>query len=231
MPKQKKVKPVVAALISLNLWHSMPGVVLAQSVSTNTSGSSTQTPALIDNSAAANVSNLTVDSKHAVAVDFGKLGASGLKLSGLLSNSGVIYAFSSNPDVKVANIHAANITNNAGALFTSIIPTSGISGLNLNLSNLVPLSLAFSATQSFVNAGTICKPVGDCKSNHEHRHHDSDAKHQHSCTDKHSQHRAHRFANGQHHCDDGFVEQCQCNNASHRRSNQHTRYARRQFEH
>jgi hypothetical protein len=100
--------------------------------------------------------HLNVASNQAVAIDFGQLGSQGLSLTGNLTNSGTIFAFTSDPNITVANFLGQNITNNFGGLITSIMPTGGLTGISINpafLSNR--LSLSFTAQNNFANYGQI----------------------------------------------------------------------------
>lgn len=65
---------------------------------------------------------LNVGANQTVAIDFGLLGSQGLVLSGDLTNAGTVFAFTSDPNITVANFTAPNITNQTGALITSIMP-------------------------------------------------------------------------------------------------------------
>ena len=100
--------------------------------------------------------HLNVGSNQAIAIDFGQLGSQGLSLTGNLTNSGTIFAFTSDPNVTVAQFLGQNITNNFGGLITSIMPSGGLAGININpafLSNR--LSLSFTAINNFANYGQI----------------------------------------------------------------------------
>lgn len=75
-----------------------------------------------------------------------------LNLAGNLTNAGMIYALSTNPDITNFTIAAANIFNQPGAVLSSFIPAgispgfdNAITGLNLNLI----------AVNDIVNAGSI----------------------------------------------------------------------------
>ncbi|HEY9789603.1 MAG TPA: hypothetical protein V6D22_04335, partial [Candidatus Obscuribacterales bacterium] len=78
---------------------------------------------------------------------------SAMNLTGDLTNSGNFYAVSTNLATSTAAISALDLTNNRGALLTSIMPTgalaSAFSGLNPNL------SLSLTVANKFTNHGTI----------------------------------------------------------------------------
>lgn len=95
-------------------------------------------------------SSLSVANGATAVIDFGQ--SANLTFTGNISNSGSIYAVSSNPTVHTATLSGFNITNNAGALMTTVLPTGGIAGL----SNLVPnLNLSLTAVNNISNYGAI----------------------------------------------------------------------------
>jgi len=96
------------------------------------------------------VSSLVVPRGVTAIDDFARTGT--LILSGDLTNAGTFYAVSSSPAVTTASISAANIVNQQGAVFTSVLPKSGLPGMS-NLSN--SLSLSMQASNNIVNAGTL----------------------------------------------------------------------------
>lgn len=84
--------------------------------------------------------------------DFGTTAA--LNLSGTLSNSGTLLAFSSNPLVSTASITAHNVFNASGALISSVSGAS--SSLNLNIfasNNIVNLGAISSSGNLSLTAG------------------------------------------------------------------------------
>ena len=85
-----------------------------------------------------------------MVIDFGNVAA--LNIPGNLVNAGRLYAVSSNPQTTTAIFNAANIHNQQGALFSSILPAGGIAGVTAGVSNL---SLVLNAIGNIVNAGTI----------------------------------------------------------------------------
>lgn len=85
-----------------------------------------------------------------IGVSDAALGA--INLSGNLSNSGTLYAISSNSNITSAVFSANNILNNQGALFSSMLPTTGLSGYTSVVSNL---SLTLNAINDIINAGMI----------------------------------------------------------------------------
>ncbi len=75
-----------------------------------------------------------------------------LKLTGNLTNAGTFLAVSTSPFYSSASIIAKNIFNQAGALLTSVVPPTRLSGLN---NALTTLNLQLTATNDIVNAGII----------------------------------------------------------------------------
>ena len=75
-----------------------------------------------------------------------------VSLSGILNNSGKLFAVSSDPSVSTANFAATNIYNNRGALLTSVPSGSGFMGTRFTGNDL---SLSLTAVNDVVNAGTI----------------------------------------------------------------------------
>lgn len=78
--------------------------------------------------------------------------APSITLSGNLTNSGTIYALSTDAAVTTATFNATNIFNQPGALFTSILPTQGLAGFASAISGL---NLSLSAVNDIVNNGVI----------------------------------------------------------------------------
>jgi adhesin HecA-like repeat protein len=93
---------------------------------------------------------LTISEGATAVIDFGK--ASHLTLAGDLVNGGNLFIGSSNPDITAAQLTAANITNQRGALLTSVLPAGGVAGFAGALANL---DLVLSAVQNILNRGTI----------------------------------------------------------------------------
>jgi len=97
-----------------------------------------------------NLSYIKVPHGVAVVGDFSN--GSALAVGGSFNNGGTFYAVSSNPAVSNAVVSAQNITNGAGGLITTVLPSSGLS----NFANALPnLSLSLIATNLLRNAGTI----------------------------------------------------------------------------
>jgi len=119
--------------------------LVLSSSGTATGGSFQLTPGLSQS-----ISTLVIP-KGVTAVDnFASNG--NLNLSGNLTNDGRFYAVSSSPSVSTASITATNIFNEQGAVFTSVLPKSGLPAMSNLLSNL---NLSFNASNSFVNSGTV----------------------------------------------------------------------------
>ncbi len=96
-----------------------------------------------------NASSLKVAAGATAVIDFSAY--SNLSLAGDITNSGSIFAFSSNPNVSGANFGANNIFNIQGGLFSTVLPTTLTGGLNA----LPQFNLSLSAINQIVNAGTI----------------------------------------------------------------------------
>lgn len=94
------------------------------------------------------VTSVVVPSNVTMMRDFGVSGA--LNLAGNLTNSGVLQAISTNPQTTTAVINANNITNNAGALITSMLPIA-VSSIPM----VRNLSINMTALNNIVNAGVI----------------------------------------------------------------------------
>ncbi len=76
-----------------------------------------------------------------------------LTINGNLTNSGKIYALSSNPQISSGVINITNLFNHSGASISSIVPAGGIPGLSGVFSSLT--NLTFNAQTSFRNEGII----------------------------------------------------------------------------
>src|SRR5262249_16042950 len=72
--------------------------------------------------------------------------------SGDITNAGYFYAFTSNSLVSSAQINSINLLNQSGALLTSVLPQSGLPGVN---AAAVPLNLSIAAQNNVGNLGTI----------------------------------------------------------------------------
>ncbi len=100
--------------------------------------------------------SLNIERDQALAIDFAQFGPNGLALSGDINNSGTIFAYTSDPNVTVAQFSAQNISNNSGGLITSLMPAGGLNGITINPIYLAhSLSLSFAAVNNFTNYGTI----------------------------------------------------------------------------
>lgn len=97
-----------------------------------------------------NLSALSVPGNVTAIHDFG--GNANLNLTGNLVNSGTFYAVSTNPGVTTANIGANGITNNVGALLSSVLPQGGLAGFS---NAIAQLNLNLTAITSILNNGTI----------------------------------------------------------------------------
>ncbi|MBY0547624.1 MAG: beta-propeller fold lactonase family protein [Candidatus Obscuribacterales bacterium] len=92
--------------------------------------------------------DLVVPANVTLLRDFGTAGT--LSLAGTLSNSGNVFAFSSNQLTTTASIAASQILNQQGAVLSSVLPAS-FAGLQ----NVNSLNLNLVAVNSIVNAGVI----------------------------------------------------------------------------
>lgn len=117
-----------------------PAAITPQVVSVSSSSTTTQTPQ----------SNVSISSgtTHVIDVSNGPVH----RLTGNLTNLGVLYIISTNPNVSAAVISARNIFNGPGATISSVLPAGGILGYESAIPNL---SLTLTAIQSIVNRGTI----------------------------------------------------------------------------
>ncbi len=121
-----------------------------QTILLGSGGAATGGSVVLSQVASGSITGLNIPHGLTAIQDFGQ--AASLNISGNFTNSGNFYAVSSNQAVTVANILAANISNNAGALLTTVLPSTGLSGF----SNLVAnLGLNLSATNALINSGTI----------------------------------------------------------------------------
>lgn len=105
---------------------------------------------IIDAKTISGSDSLSVSKGATAVIDFGQ--ASNLNITGNIQNYGSIYAVSSNPTVHTAALTGYNITNNTGALMSTVLPAGGFAGLN----NLVPnLNLSLAAVNNITNYGSI----------------------------------------------------------------------------
>lgn len=115
-------------------------------------GSEAVTPThVIDAATYSGTGDVHVEAGQNVVIDFSNA-PGGLFLSGNLINNGNLYAISTLTTQNSASFFATNIVNNAGALFTTILPSGGISGFGSAISNL---SLNLTATNNVSNYGSI----------------------------------------------------------------------------
>lgn len=96
------------------------------------------------------VSSLVVPAGVTAIKDFGANSA--LSLVGNLTNSGNIFATSTNAAVTTGTISAANIFNQSGASISSVLPAVGLPGITSAVANL---NLQVSALNNIINSGTI----------------------------------------------------------------------------
>ena len=96
------------------------------------------------------LSSLVIPSGLKVLRDFN--GSSTLSITGSLLNSGSFYAVSTNSATSLATISAADLTNNHGALITTVLPPGGLTGFSNATTNL---SLSLLIADKIINAGTI----------------------------------------------------------------------------
>lgn len=127
----------------LNISHGLEQTLTIGAGGVATGG--TLTPQL-----AGNITGLTVPTNVSVVHDF----ATGVpfNLSGNFNNSGEFYAVSTSQSVTNAVIGAANLTNNTGALLTSVLPHTGLAGITGAISNL---SLTLNVLNNLTNMGAV----------------------------------------------------------------------------
>lgn len=112
------------------------------------SGGSVDLTQITDNNDPLRASSLTVASGVTTYGDFGK--RSDFRLTGDLNNYGTVVALSSDRTVRSGAIRADDITNNAGATITSVVPDS------LSASHLArSVDLTLDARGDLTNLGTI----------------------------------------------------------------------------
>jgi hypothetical protein len=102
------------------------------------------------NGTSSSLANIVIPVGVTALHDFGS--ANALNISGNLSNAGTFYAFSSASGIQGGTINALNIFNQQGALLTSVLPSSGLTGITSAVSNF---NLTLNAIQNIINAGTI----------------------------------------------------------------------------
>jgi hypothetical protein len=73
-----------------------------------------------------------------------------------LNNQGTIYLVSTNPLEQRVSISAQNISDGAGALITTVLPSGGLPGYSNAINNL---SLTLVARDNLDNSGAIDSPV------------------------------------------------------------------------
>lgn len=140
---------ILVVLLALSV--ALTGVVpcSADPGSPGTPPPSPTAPEIID-AATFQGSSLSVGQGQTVVVDFGN--QSTINLTGTIVNSGQLFAVSSNPLINTATFSALNITNQQGAIFSSVLPAGGFAGITSAVSQL---NLVLTAIQNVVNAGTI----------------------------------------------------------------------------
>ncbi|MBX9568323.1 MAG: hypothetical protein K2X77_05475 [Candidatus Obscuribacterales bacterium] len=151
-------KSVVSLALSLGLGITFGASVFGQSIpeGSNPSATASSSPFSVDSGTSVlNIGQLSSANALQVApgataiIDFA--GGGSLTFSGNISNSGNIFAISSNPNYSTATFNALNIFNNQGAVFSSVLPSS-YTGFGSIVSNL---NLSLNATNQIMNAGTI----------------------------------------------------------------------------
>ena len=122
-----------------------PGTPAAPSAPSDPSAPS-NTPSIV------NASNGSTTYSGTHVIDFGLQPGGLLNLTGDLTNLGIIYAISTNPTITSAIFSAPNISNQSGAIITSVLPTGGLAGYSNAISGL---NLTFNTSNNFFNAGLI----------------------------------------------------------------------------
>lgn len=102
------------------------------------------------NAQGSNSAGLSLASGHTVIIDVSSTPV--LELTGDLNNQGTIYFVSTNPLVRNVSISARNISEGAGALITTMLPSGGLAGYGNAISDL---SLTLIAQQNIINNGVI----------------------------------------------------------------------------
>lgn len=100
--------------------------------------------------AGTNLASLSVPRNVTVVTDFSNNAV--LNIVGNLTNFGSLYGVSTNSAINTANFTAKNITNNTGALISTVLPGNGLAGF----ANALPdLNLTLNAVEKLINNGTI----------------------------------------------------------------------------
>ena len=141
---------LLSCISTLSLSSSAQTQPSASSPPSNTSELVISGEQIIKAADLSSIANLTVPSGASAIIDFSNNGS--INLTGNISNSGSIYAFSTNPTVSTANFNALNIFNNSGALLSTSLPSTFNS---VSYGTLQNLNLSLSALNNIVNAGTI----------------------------------------------------------------------------
>ncbi len=139
-----RILSILAGITLLTAQAVAPVVALAQEAP------ATPQYQIIDASNYLPTGDVTFDQGQHVVIDFSS--ASSLLFPGSLTNSGVLYAVSTNPAFDTAAINAANINNQEGAVISTVLPAGGIPGFT---NALASLNLTLNAVQNIVNQGTI----------------------------------------------------------------------------
>jgi hypothetical protein len=105
---------------------------------------------LVGTSANQHISSLVVPQGVTGVVNFAQ--TTNLSLTGNLTDSGSLFAVSTNQSAHGVTLAASNIFVGAGGLLSTVVPTSGLNGISGAVGNL---SLTLNAVNSIVNAGTI----------------------------------------------------------------------------
>ncbi|MBY0550804.1 MAG: hypothetical protein K2W95_26235 [Candidatus Obscuribacterales bacterium] len=133
---------------TLSHWVALTIVGTALPVMAETPGD--VTPRIIDAGSHSSTTPLTVQAGQTVVIDFAS--NANLTLPDTFTNAGTVYLTSSNQNITSGTLTAANISNLAGGVITSILPTGGIAGMP----NLLPsFSFTLNALDSIMNSGSI----------------------------------------------------------------------------
>lgn len=157
MLESRKLVVLLALSLGLTGWlpcMAEPGNAGAPASSVPAAETAIIKPDFID-AATFQGASLSVAPGQTVVVDFGN--QSTMSLPGSIVNNGQLFAVSSNPGISTATFSAFNITNQQGAVFSSILPAGGLPGVN---SAVGQLNLVLTAIQNVVNAGTITSSGG-----------------------------------------------------------------------
>lgn len=153
MPNRKKVVgKIVAIAVCVHMAPMQMLPTLAQSAdNVPTAGATGNATYNLIQAGSLEGQGLNVGAGSTYVIDFAN-NPNGVNLSGNLQNNGTIYVVSTNSSLTSASFFAQNIFNNQGALLTTILPPSGLAGLNFTV---VGLNLSLNAVNNIVNAGTI----------------------------------------------------------------------------